>query len=106
MAKSGLLDYIISPTAGKQPYAACLLHLLGRYNVYSAYIIFYFEFSGHQMQSIGININRLVGGGAPQSLLIGNATCKGSNSTQERSFKCKGSGTPVCTSNISRGTDE
>ena len=37
MAENGLLDYVISPTPGKWSYAACLLHVLSRYNVCLAY---------------------------------------------------------------------
>jgi len=58
------------------------------------------------MQLIGVNLERLVGGGKPQSLPISNGTHKGKNSNQERSFKCKGTGAPACASSISRGAVE
>ena len=105
MAKSGLLNCVISPEAGKWSYIACFLCISGRYSVYVACEIYY-EFRTQYAQSIKVDISGPKGGRPPSKLTIGNAMQKGNSSTQERGFKCKGSIAPACPGGISQGADE
>src|SRR5260370_31644372 len=94
MAKSGLLNCVIGPKAGKWSYIACFLCISGRYSVYVACEIYY-EFRTPDLQSIGIEISGPKGGRPPSKLTIGNAMQKGNHSTQERGLQSKGSNLPA-----------